>query len=381
MISDISTYIGTHKQDLYTLMETLVLIQSYSRNKAGVDRVGQYIAGIMERIGFSCEIVPQQDLGNHVIARSPAAAKDPKGQTLITGHMDTVFPEDSTFNWYKADDTKCYGPGVADMKGGLVVGIYALQALVDTGHLKDLPITFVFNSDEEIGSLSSRELIAKEAKHARLAYVLEAGGMRNDIVTGRKGNLSISLEITGKAGHAAFAGKDKASAILELAHKTLALEALNQPEKGISANVGTITGGIGPNTVPDRAEASVDFRFLSFEDAEGVQQRLDEIINTPTVPGTSTRVQPVSGRPPMPQTAGNMAVYSKIETLAHKLGTPVLSELRQGVSDANIIAKQGIPVIDGLGPVGAKDHSEDEFILKDSLWERTILFANILTEI
>ncbi len=381
MISDISTYIGTHKQDLYTLMETLVLIQSYSRNKAGVDRVCRHIAGIMDRMGFSCEVVQQHDLGNHLIARSPAAARDPKGQTLITGHMDTVFPEDSTFNWYKEDETNCYGPGVADMKGGLVVGIYALQALVDTGHLNDLPITFIFNSDEEIGSPSSRELIAREAKHARLAYVLEAGGIPNDIVTGRKGNFSISLNVNGKAGHAAFAGKDKASAILELAHKTLAIEALNQPEIGISANVGTITGGIGPNTVPDQAEARVDFRFLSPGDAADLQQRLDEIVNTPTVQGTSTSMQQVSGRPPMPQTAGNMEVFNKIKQLAHELGTPVQPELRQGVSDANIIAAQGIQVIDGLGPVGGKDHSEDEYILKESLWERTVLFGNILAEI
>ncbi|WDP93060.1 MAG: M20 family metallopeptidase [Desulfobacter sp.] len=381
MISDISSYIDRHRPELFKLMEELVLIQSYSRNKAGVDRVGRHISRVMTDMGFSCEFCEQAELGNHLIARSPAAARTPKGQILITGHMDTVFPEDSPFNWYREDETKCYGPGVADMKGGLVVGIFALRALVATGLLKTLPVTFVFNSDEEIGSPTSRGLIADEARHSRLAYVLEAGGMNNEIVTGRKGNLSAELTLTGKAGHAAFAGADKASAILEFAHKAIAIEAMNRPEKGISANVGTISGGIGPNTVPDHATARLDFRFLTPEDADSVRQRLDEIVATCTIPGTAATMAVRSGRPPMPQTQGNQELFDKIQNLAQELGTPVQPELRQGVSDANIIAEQGIPVIDGLGPAGEKDHSEDEYIQKASLWERAILFGNILAEI
>ena len=373
-------YIKDNRQELFDLLRELVLIQSYSRNKKGVDRVGQRIALEIGKMGFSLERSKQENLGDHLIARSPGYEPGKK-QILITGHMDTVFPEESSFNWYKEDDHKCFGPGVADMKGGLVVGIFALKALIHTGKINTLPITFIFNSDEEIGSPTSRALIREEADKARLAYVLEAGGLAGEIVSGRKGNFSARLSISGKAGHAAFAGRDKASAILELAHKTLAIEALNAPEKGISANVGTVQGGIGPNTVPDLAKAALDFRFLSDSDGADLKNRLSGIIEDQTVPGTRAEMEIVSGRPAMPQTRTNRDLFEKIRTLANDLETPVVEELRQGVSDANIIASRGIPVIDGLGPLGAKDHSEDEFIDRASLWERSVLFANILAEI
>jgi len=380
MNPEINRYISDSKEALLNLLEELVLIQSYSHNKPGVDKMGARIAKEMHDIGFSCEFSKSSKFGNTLIARSPGFTKERK-QTLITGHMDTVFPEESGFNWYKEDGTNSYGPGVADMKGGLVVGIFAIKALIHAGLLDRHPITFIFNSDEEIGSPSSRELIAKEAKLSRLAYVLEAGGLSNEIVTGRKGNFSIDLAIKGKAGHAAFAGRNKPSAILELAHKTLEVEAMNAPDRGISANVGTIKGGIGSNTVPDLAEASLDFRFLNSADAEEIKEQINKIAQTSTVKGTCSRIEFISSRPAMPQTRQNRELYKEIETLSKKLGTPVVEELRQGVSDANIIANQGIPVIDGLGPVGGKDHSEDEFIEKASLWERSILFGHILSRL
>jgi glutamate carboxypeptidase len=380
MIPEIHAYIMENRAAIFSLLEELVLIQSYSHNKAGVDRVSARIASEMTPMGFSCEFQRSQDFGDTLIARSPGWSKK-KQQTLITGHMDTVFPEDSSFNWYRESDSQCFGPGVADMKGGLVVGIFALKALIHAGRLNEIPITFVFNSDEEIGSPSSRELIRKEADRSRLAYVLEAGGLSNEIVTGRKGNFSVEMTITGKAGHAAFAGPEKASAILEMAHKTLKIEALNAPERGISANVGTVRGGIGSNTVPDRVAAALDFRFLTPEDAASIKAAFTRISETITVPGTASELTIKSSRPAMPQSTGNVDLYKQIRSLAADLGFTVPQELRQGVSDANIIAGQGIPVVDGLGPVGAKDHSEDEFIDKASLWERTLLFAHILATI
>ena len=147
-----------------------------------------------------------------------------KKQVLLVGHMDTVFPKETDFNWYKEDKENSYGPGVVDMKGGLVVGIYALMALDKLGLLQQIPLTFVFNSDEEIGSRSSVDLIQKEANSSAFAFVLEAGGLENEIVTGRKGNLTIELHIEGEAGHAAFATKNKPSAILEMAHKIIEFE-------------------------------------------------------------------------------------------------------------------------------------------------------------
>ena len=377
MIPEIKSFVMDNTSAIFSLLEELVLIQSYSYNKAGVDRVSSRIASEMKQMGFSCEWSKSPTYGDTLIARSPAWNKDKK-QILITGHMDTVFPEDSGFDWYKEDDTMCFGPGVADMKGGLVVGIFALKALHHLGRLNQMPVTFIFNSDEEIGSPSSRELIRKEADRSSLAFVLEAGGLNNEIVTGRKGNFSVNMTITGKAGHAAFAGPAKASAILELAHKTLAIEGMNQPEKAISANVGTVHGGIGSNTVPDMAQAALDFRFLTQEDAQIIKARFTRIIETMTVPGTASEMTIKSSRPAMPQSEANIRLFGQIQSIAQDLGFSISQELRQGVSDANIIAGSNIPVVDGLGPIGAKDHSKDEYIDKASLWERTLLFAHVL---
>ncbi len=398
----IKAYINSHQPQMFGLLKELVCIQSGSRNKAGIDRVGRRIAMEMEAMGFSCEFQKETKYGNHLIARSfdpkesdpnkygpnrsdpnksglcgPITSCD-KRQILITGHMDTVFPADTAFNYYKEDENSCFGPGVADMKGGLVVGIFALKALCQADLIHKNQITFIFNSDEEIGSPSSRALIRKEAEKSRLAYVLEAGGLAGEIVTGRKGNMSIRLGVEGEAGHAAFAGRDKASAILELAHKTIAIEGLNNPEKGITANVGTVEGGIGSNTIAQHAKAAIDLRFLSAGEDEILKRKLEKIVSGQTIPGTRAQMTVTSSRPAMPQNPANTDLFNRIKILAAELRIAVKPELRQGVSDANIIALAGIPVIDGLGPIGAKDHSEDEYIQKSSLPERAILFGNIL---
>jgi len=392
----IKAYINDHHPQMFGLLKELVCIQSGSWNKEGIDRVGERIALEMEAMGFSCEFQKETKYGNHLIARSPDPNKsglkknNPRGtgngqkpdrdkrQILITGHMDTVFPMDTAFDFYTEDKNSCFGPGVADMKGGLVVGIFALKALCHANLMHKNPITFIFNSDEEIGSPSSRALIQREAGKSNLAYVLEAGGLGGEIVTGRKGNMSIRLGVEGEAGHAAFAGKDKASAILELAHKTIAIEKLNDPEKGITANVGTVEGGLGPNTIAQNAKAAVDFRFLSTGEDKILKAKLEKIVNGQTIPGTRSQMIVNSGRPAMPQNPANTELFNRIKILADELKIMVKPELRQGVSDANIIALEGIPVIDGLGPIGAKDHSEDEYIQKSSLPERAILFGNIL---
>jgi len=206
---------------MFRLLREMVLIQSSSYNKKGIDRVAGLIQSAFNNNKVFCHVVEQKTSGNHLIVRS---FKNPPSHApaLLVGHMDTVFPEDTAFNWYKEDDKKSYGPGVADMKGGLIAGIYAIKALEHAGLLQKIPITFFFNSDEEIGSTSSGKLIKNEAKKSAFAFVLESGGLAGELVTGRKGRISIKLDIKGKAGHAAYADKNKASAIVELAHKTIA---------------------------------------------------------------------------------------------------------------------------------------------------------------
>ncbi len=376
---DIESFLISKEPDMFAFLEKLITIQSGSHNKAGIDRTAGTIARAFQGLDVSTETVEQQLQGNNLVVRSSAQPSADK-QVLLVGHMDTVFPEDTDFNWYKADNDKSYGPGVIDMKGGLVAGIYALKALDKSGLLKHIPVTFVFNSDEEIGSRNSIDLIQKEANSSAFAFVLEAGGLENEIVTGRKGNLTIELHIEGRAGHAAFATKDKPSAILEMAHKIIEFESLNDFDKGITINVGKIDGGIGSNTIPEFSNAQVDFRFVDPSDLKRLEEKVSDIANRVVVQGTKCRVDFITGRPPMQQSPGNRKLFEITAGIANRMGYPVKEQFRFGVSDANFIADLNVPVIDGLGPIGARDHSRDEYMIKDSLLQRTLLLACSIIE-
>lgn len=380
IFKQISTRLGHERPAMIDLLEELVCIQSGTQNKKGVDLVGRVIQREMETLGFSCTTIRQSKFGNHILARSPRF-KPGKKQMLIVGHMDTVFPVDTDFNFFRQDDAFSYGPGVADMKGGLVVGMFALKVLLAHQLLSDTNICFFFNSDEEVGSPSSRKCIQEEADKSYIGLVLEAGGVNNEIVTGRKGYISAKLSVEGRDGHAAFAGPDKASAIQELAHKIIAIEGLNQPEKGISANVGSITGGIGPNTVAKCAGANIDFRYLIPEDYQWLVSRIREICEAPVVPGTRTSIEIVSSRAPMKETSAHTALFEHVRKIGQGFDYHVKPQLRYGVSDANCIAERGVPVIDGLGPIGSRDHSEDEFIFTQSLVDRSLLLALFIMDL
>jgi len=359
---------------MFALLEKMVLIQSGTYNKHGVDRMARLITSTFQPNAVSCQVIEQDTFGNHLIVRSLCEERFDK-QILLSGHMDTVFPEDTEFNWYKEESTHCFGPGVIDMKGGLVAGIFALKALDNEKLLTKIPVKFFFNSDEEIGSPSSKDHIQKEAGNSAFAFVLETGGRNGEIVTGRKGNLSLELKIKGIAGHAAFAGKDKASAIAELAHKIIAFESLNNLDRGISVNVGKVKGGIGPNTVPEHAMARIDFRFTSIADRADLEKRISEITNKKDISKTSSHFAILSSRPPMPASEQNKKLFKALQETATSIGISVSEEFRAGVSDANLIAGEQTPVIDGLGPIGAMDHSKDEYMIKASLLQRSVLLA------
>ena len=370
----IITFLKAHHRDMFALLEKMVRIQSGTYNKQGGDQMGRLITSAFQSNTVSCEVMEQDTFGNHLVVRSLCEKQFDK-QILLSGHMDTVFPEDTEFNWYKEESTHCFGPGVIDMKGGLVAGIFALKALDNEKLLTKIPVKFFFNSDEEIGSPSSKDHIQKEARNSAFAFVLETGGRNGEIVTGRKGNLSLELNIKGIAGHAAFAGKDKASAIAELAHKIIAFESLNNLDRGISVNVGKVNGGIGPNTVPEHALARIDFRFTEIADKADLEKSISEITKKKNIPKTSSHFAILSSRPPMPVSEQNKKLFKAVQETAASIGFSVSEEFRAGVSDANLIAGEHTPVIDGMGPIGAMDHSEDEYMIKATLLQRSVLLA------
>jgi glutamate carboxypeptidase len=374
----ILSYLEPRQREILDLLQRLVEIQSGSRNKPGLDRMAVDVAEVLGGILPEVRILPFKDHGNMVQGMTLPAAKGRTGIVLV-GHMDTVFPADTSFTAFHEDEERCFGPGVYDMKGGLVVAVYALKALAHLGLLEEIPVTVLCNSDEEIGSPASRPWIEEQAKGALAALVFEGGGANNEVVTGRKGRLGMHLTVRGRAGHAAKGGA-KASAILELAHKILALEGLNDGRE-ITLNVGQITGGIGPNTVPELATATLDARFLTPDGQQRLEQSLARIAAKGNVGGTSTTLSVQSGRPAMPQSEGNRRLWGIAREQAHLLGYDLPEELRSGVSDANFIAGLGVPVLDGLGPVGDLDHSDLEFILKDSLIARAALTAATIAAI
>lgn len=377
-MNDLSALINSMQAEMFALLEKLVLIQSGTYNKAGVDLVAQTICDALADIPMHAEIIPMNEFGNLVVARTDKAIS--RKSILLSGHMDTVFPEGTNFNFYREDEANAYGPGVMDMKGGLVTGIFAIKALSFMGLLKDMPVTILFNSEEEIGSPYSKKLIEQFAGSSKAAFVLEGGGLKSQVVVGRKGKIGFDLIVSGKAGHAGCAGIDKPSAVLEAAHKVIALENLNSPPD-ILVNVGQIQGGMGPNSVAEKACLSVDVRFVRPEDESILSDKIKVIVKNNTIPGTSSAIKIKSSRPPMKTDERIEQVYQLAARAAGKIGSPIGREVRGGVSDANFIAAMGVPVLDGLGPCGDMDHSDQEYIIKKTLVERTALLAQCMIDV
>jgi glutamate carboxypeptidase len=354
-------------------LKRLVLIPSGTYNKAGVDRVCRAVCDLLDPLLLERRILLQENYGDMLMASTAAGGDDRR--ILLAGHMDTIFPEDSSFNGWRMDEDHFYGPGVIDMKGGLIVGIFALKALAALGLLKDLPVTWLFNSEEEIGSPVSRSLFRAEAGRAAMAFVLECGGKKGEVVTGRKGRLGLKLTARGQAGHAARVVEGKKSAILDLARVIVELEEVNGRFPGVSVNVGQAAGGIVPNSVPEEAWAAVDVRFPSAEGLSFFQSHLEALMERCRAAGMELAVEVVSRTPVMEATEGNKALCAVIAGEAAKMGIQVEAEFRGGVSDANTIAEAGTPVIDGLGPLGAHDHSDREYVIRESLGQRSALLA------
>lgn len=374
----IGTLLKNSERRMFALLREIVEMNSHTHNKEGTDRVGRRLAQELSRIGMEVRIKKNPELGNHIAAYSPAAHGE-GSDILLCGHMDTVFPPEHAFQKWQEDDEFAYGPGVIDMKGGLVTALNALIALGEADVLEHMPIVFILNSDEEIGSPSSQQFIRETAQKSCCGFVFECSGTQGETVTGRKGRTGYRLEISGKAGHAG-ADAQKCSAILELAHKTIALEGLNHQTPGTSVNVGLVRGGIGPNTIAAEASALVDTRYSNQDQSLVLERAVHEIADTCTVPGTTCKLGLVSQRPCMEQTAKNKKLFQIVAEFADRHDIPIKEQFRGGVSDANFIAAAGIPVLDGMGPSGDFDHSDKEYMIKSSFYSRSLLTALTLLE-
>ena len=369
-------FLKNKEEEMLSLLECIVNIDSGSMHKEGIDRIGSLLQQEYEKIGFIVETIKQDIQGNHLVIRHKDA-KEPK--IMAVAHMDTVFAEGTAkARPFTIREGRAYGPGVIDMKASHVLLLYALKALHETKQAGLENIVVILTSDEEVGSHTSRELIEKHTKNKAFALIVEPARQNGALVTARRGAGEYALYVTGKAAHSGIAPQAGSSAIEELAQKIIKLHSLTDYAKGISINVGLIEGGNTVNTVAPTAVAHIDVRISEIEQAEWLEKKIEEICAVPDVEGTTIELKGGIERPPMVKNEQTIQLLEVIQAVGSELGIEIEDMSTGGGSDASFTSAKGIATIDGLGPIGGNAHSEEEYLEVASLIERTELFANVI---
>jgi glutamate carboxypeptidase len=360
------------------LLERLVVCESPSQDPRSQARILQLLSEAFGRRGYRSGILGRKTSGGMLLAM-PDDRPRHRPHQLVLGHCDTVWPIGTLETMpVRTDGGRFWGPGSYDMKAGLVQGLFAIEALAGAG-ANPLPVTPVFlvNSDEETGSHDSTRVITRLARRADRCLVLEPSlGAEGHLKTARKGVGRFTIKVKGKAAHAGLDPSAGASAILELSHIIQKLFALNDAEKGITVNVGTIDGGLSPNVVAPESNATVDVRVPTKEDAERIERMIREI--RAQTPGTMVEVEGSVGRPPMERTPGNRRLWLLAKRSAAQIGIEIDEAAAGGGSDGNTTS-QLAPTLDGLGAVGAGAHAASEHLIVEKMVERSALLAQLLS--
>lgn len=361
---------------LVSLLRDLVVAESPSAEPAVHETARHVFMSALMELDFSVIEVGSGDGPRHVYAR-PSLRERGSGSQLVVGHYDTVWPVGTIAERpFEVDGNIIRGPGVFDMKGGLVQLVLALKALRELDLSTELtPVIFV-NADEEIGSRTSTRFIRLLAQHSERAYVLEpALGEEGSLKTERKGIGRFTITVHGKAAHAGLDPAGGASAILELSHVIQKLFALNDPDKGISINVGTVDGGVQPNVIAPHSSAVADVRVPTIADGEHIENLIHGI--EAETAGVRLHIEGKIGRPSMEPTARNEALWRQAKSAASELGLDLTRARVGGGSDGNTTS-QYTATLDGLGPVGHGAHATHEFLYIDKTLERAALLAMLL---
>ncbi len=355
-------------------LQSFIEINSYTRNKAGVDKVIERFSPLMQEIGFEVDIHKREHIGNHVHYRS---AKKEGERILILGHFDTVFPE-GTFTDFTQDDDWIYGPGVCDMKGGNHIALEALRNVYKQ-HGEIYNIDMLMVSDEETGSDDSKALTTSLVKDYDFCMVFEAAGPQQDVVIARKGIATYYIDIEGKGAHAGNHFEDGTDANIAAAQTLLALSALSNVSLGTTVNVGKISGGIGANTISPSAKLVVEARFTKSDERDRVLSAFNKLNDSVADNGAAIRVAGGLQRDVMQPSEKQTQYIKRIENI---LGKPLITEKRGGVSDANVVSAAGVASLDGFGPFGDGDHTVHERANKASYVERiedvTKIFSQLI---
>jgi glutamate carboxypeptidase len=362
------------------LLGRFVRAESPSFDKAAVDRFGQIVAAEWKSRGANVALLHQRERGNHIRAEWLASKSRARGQILVLGHLDTVYPAGTIVQIpFRVSRGRAWGPGTFDMKGGLVIALYAVDALAVAGFVPEKRIVFLWTSDEEIGSETSRRLIESEARRSDAVLVLEpALGLAGSVKTGRKGVGEIELLAAGRAAHAGLNPADGINAIEEIALQIARIAKWNQPRRGITVNAGVIEGGTRTNVIPDRARALIDIRASRPVDMRALERKFRAL--RPIQAGAKLEIRGGFNRPPMERKM-SAALFVKARALSKEIGVTLEEAFAGGGSDGNFTAALGVPTLDGLGAVGEGAHSPTENIVIAKLLERAALLAGLLSTI
>ncbi|WP_432119502.1 M20/M25/M40 family metallo-hydrolase [Streptomyces sp. bgisy032] len=389
--------LGTARSRLQRYLDdlaALVAVDSGSYSPAGVNAVADWVQARLESLGFAVERIrphagagsrpdtPALVTGDVLVARKAGRLAEADGgrRILLAAHMDTVF-EDGTAaeRPFALDGTRAHGPGVSDDKGGLLAGLTALELLHEHDAAQYAELVFLATPDEEIGSPASRAITEDVAGGAHYALGLECARENGDLVVARKGVADFRLTVTGRAAHAGIEPERGANAALAAAHLVVALQALNGRWDDVTVNVGVVRAGHRPNIVCPEAELRLEVRASTAAGVRRVRRAIEDAAACPAVPGTTVTVEQLDDCPPMEATADSLRMLAAAEKAAAALGFALGATATGGVGDANLIAGTGVPVLDGLGPVGGADHTPQEWLDTATVPERVALLASLIT--
>ncbi|HZO76091.1 MAG TPA: M20 family metallopeptidase [Ktedonobacteraceae bacterium] len=366
-------------------LKAIVNIDSGTYTKAGVDRVGAYLQERFHDFGFSTYFDPQQDYGNHLVAAWKGSVADGP-RILLVGHMDTVFSDGEAerrpFSIGQRNGMRiAKGPGVLDMKSGLLIGMYGLHLLIEANEAKAQSITFICNSDEEIGSPVSKPLIQELAAQSDAVIVLEPGRAIGSVVSSRRGIGNYRVEVRGVSAHAGVEPQHGRNAILELSYQVQALQALNGTVPGTTLNVGIIRGGERTNVVPDFAYCELDVRVSDSKGAQAIEEAMRKVTSKRVLDGTQITLSGGIRSMPFERSERNSQLVQFAKEAGKELGLKIEDLGSGGASDANNTSAVGTPTIDGLGAGGGLAHNPDEYVELDYLPIRIALLSGLVQRI
>jgi glutamate carboxypeptidase len=380
--AEITAWLATQKEAMVTALQAMVDTDGGSYDKPGVDAVGAQVARFMAAQGIPVQTLPQSRFGDCLRAtvegEGGAGGGNDRRNIVLMGHRDTVFPKgEPSRRPFTIEGNKAYGPGVADMKAGLVMNMFVLAAFAKFGGAPG-PLVGLFTGDEEIGSPEGRPVIEAEARAARVVFNSEPGRPDGGVVTGRKGGVFMAMDIEGKAAHSGGNFEQGISAIGELAAKITAIHALTDLGRGITLNVGLVSGGQSVNTVAPHAQGQIDLRYVEPADREEVMAKIEAIVARSFVPGTRAKLTIRGEFLPLTQTPGSARVFELYRGAAKDTGFVPEGRFSGGCADSGFTAAMGAPTICAVGPVGGKAHSPEEYLELDTLVPRAQALARAI---